>query len=250
MQLNTQPVNYQLFDRAILEWEQHARVTGSASDPALGLNPVSGTPLGTTEIVTNQGEGIHEYRRGKVAVFMEKIYRDWVLNYLVADMNKGLEWVDELSLEDMQDLSERVMTNVFNNKIKEVFLSGQIITKEELAPLQEQFKKEFAKSSKKFLKIAKGEFTKLPLVVKINVAGKQKDLARMASGLTNIWRTIFTNPQGFVQTMQIPGASKAFNQMLEASGMNQMDFSQMPAQQAVPSPMQPNQLQNNQPVTK
>lgn len=49
--------------------EQRARVKGSASDPALGLNPVSGTPLGTTQTVVQQGQGIHEYRQGKIATF-------------------------------------------------------------------------------------------------------------------------------------------------------------------------------------
>ena len=241
-QLNTQPVNYQLFDRASQEWEQHARTTGSASDPALGLNPVSGTPLGTTQTVVAQGEGIHEYKRGKIALFIgNEIYTDWVLEYLVADMNKGMEWADELSLDEMQDLADRVMTNSFNKYIKDKILSGETVTEEQMVPLRELFKKEFTKSSKKFLKIVKDEFSKLPLKVKVNVAGKQKDLAKVADKLTNVFRTIFANPQGFIETMKIPGASKAFNEMLEASGLSQMDFSQLPEQtmQPVESPVAP-----------
>jgi hypothetical protein len=240
-QLNTQPVNFQLFDRAMQEWEQHARTTGSASDPALGLNPVSGTPLGTTQTVVMQGEGIHEYRRGKIATFIAEIYRDWIMDYLVADMNKGLEWVDDLSLEDMQKLSEDVMTNEFNRYIKEKILAGMTVTEEELEPLREIFKKDFSKSSKKFLKIAKDEFADLPMLVKVNVAGKQKDLGRLADKLTNIWRSIFMNPQGFIATMAIPGASKAFNEMLEASGLSQMDFSNMPKPQEMQPEAQPQQ---------
>lgn len=233
-QLNTQPINMALFEKASQSWEQHARVTGSASDPALGINPVSGTPLGTTQIVTDQGEGIHEYRQGKVAAFMGEIYRDWVIDYLVADMNKGLEWADELSLEEMQKLAEDVMTNQFNDYIKKKILSGQMVSEEELAPLREQFKKEFMKSSTKFLKILQGEFESKPMKVKFNIAGKQKNLAKMADKLSNIFKTIFANPQGFIQTMQIPGAAEAFNSLLEASGLKQMDFSTMPAQMTAP----------------
>jgi hypothetical protein len=51
------------------------------------------------------------------------------------------------------------------------------------------------------------------------------------------------NPQGFIATMAIPGASKAFNEMLEASGLSQIDFSNMPK----PEPMQPMEQPQPQP---
>jgi len=259
-QLNTQPVNIGLFDKASLAWEQHARVTGSASDPALGLNPVSGTPLGTTQIVTGQGEGIHEFNRGKIATFIHEIHIDWIMDYLIADMNKGLKWIDDLSLDEMQKLAEDVMTNSFNQYIKDKILNGELVTEEELAPLRDKFKAQFMKSNKKFLEIVKGEFKDLPINLKVNVAGKQRDAGKMTEKLTNIFRTIFANPQGFMETMKIPGANKAFNDMLEASGLSQYDFtipqsmqSQQPPQapqHAQPSPIQSNQLQANAPVAQ
>jgi hypothetical protein len=226
-----------------------ARMLGSASDAQLGLNPVSGTPLGTTQIVTAQGLGIHDYRRGKIASFIEEIYRDWVLQYLIDDMNKGLTWVDELTLDEMQKLSEDVMTNEFNRYIKEKILAKQTPpTPEELEILKEIFKKEFTKSSKKFLEIVRGDFKGLPMKIKINVAGKQKDMSKMVDKLGNVWRAIFANPQGFMATMAIPGANKAFNQMLEGSGLEQFDFSQAPPMpQSMPEQLQ-EPLTTNQPI--
>lgn len=233
-QLNTQPVNIQLFDKANQQWEQHARTTGSASDPALGIDPVSGTPLGTTQTVVAQGQGIHEYQRGRIATFIGEIYRDWILDYLVADMLKGDEWIEELTLDELQSFAETVMTNTFNDYIKVKILNGHFVTEEEIAPLRDQFKKDFMKSNKKFLKIVKGEFASMPMKIKFNIANKQKDLGTMVDKLSNIFKTIFANPQGFMETMKIPGAAKAFNEMLEASGLNQMDFTQMPEQQPQP----------------
>lgn len=255
-QLNTQPINYQLFDKASLEWEQHARTTGSASDPALGLDPVSGTPLGTTQIVTQQGEGIHEYRRGKTAQFIGEIYRDWILQYLVDEMNKGDSWLEELDTNELQQVAETVSIKTSNKRIKDQILSGKMVTKEEQDTMRQLLKDEFMKKGRKhFMEIMKGEFEELPIDVEMNVARKQKNLQALTDKLSNVFRSIFANPQGFVATMQIPAAAKAFNEMLEASGLNPMDFSVMPtAMQAPPSqappeaqlsPLQPAQLTTN-----
>lgn len=224
-QLNTTPVNITLFDNATQEWEQHARVTGSASDPALGIDPASGTPLGTTQIVTSQGEGIHDYIRGKVAVFMNEIYQDWVIDYLKKDMMKGNVWLSELSLEELQSVADRVAVNYSNETIKEKLLAGEIVTKEQQDAMHQAYTQQFMKSgNSQFLELLKGEIKDIPMKIKFNIAGKQKDLSKMVEKLTNIWRTILANPQGFAATMLIPGAAKSFNDMLEASGLSPISF--------------------------
>lgn len=256
--VNTQQPNFNLFDRAVAEWEQQARVTGSASDPALGLNPVSGTPLGTTQIVTTQGVGIHEYRRGKIATFIYEIYRDWVVKYLENAINKGDEWLDELSLDELKAVAESVASNSVKDLVKKMTLNGQVVNDKDQMMMEEIIKQDYQKSgNKKFLKIMKDEFAKLPLVIKINVAGKQKDMAIMADKMGNIFRAIFANPQGFVATMQIPSAAKAFNEMLEYSGLSPIDYTQLPSMESMqppeaptPSPIQsatePTLINNNQ----
>jgi len=245
-QLNTQPVSFNLFDRAAIEWEQFSRVKGSASDPALGITPVSGTPLGTTQMITAQGEGIHEFRRGRTAAFIGEIYREWVMDYLVKEMNKGDTWLDELDSDELQEVAEKVSVNVSNYRIKEMILKGAMPTPEMQKTMQDMIKEEFKKGGKKrFIEIMKDEFKDLPVKVKINVAGKQKNLSEMTTKLTNVFQAIFSNPQGFMQVMQIPQASKAFSEMLEYSGLSQMDFSNVPPpmpEQGTLSPIQPSNL--------
>ena len=93
--------------------KQNARVKGSASDPALGLNPTSGTPLGTTQTVVQQGEGIHEYRRGKIATFFaDQLYRDWILQMMVDDLDQGKNFSEVLSLDELQEVVEVISKNM------------------------------------------------------------------------------------------------------------------------------------------
>lgn len=64
--------------------------------------------------------GIHEYRKGRMADFWEEIYRDWVIPRFAKDLTKDTEWVDDLSLDELQWLAEQVTTKESNKKIKEI----------------------------------------------------------------------------------------------------------------------------------
>lgn len=220
-QLIIQPINKNAFDNNVNKWEQVARTIGSASDPQLGLNPVSGTPLGTTEIVTSQGQGIHEYRRGKIATFWGEIYRDWVLQYLADEMNKGDKWLEELTLEELQEVADKVSINTSNKRIKEMVLSGKMLTKQEQEVMTQLIKEDFLKGGKKrFLEIMKGEFKDLPLDVEFSIAGKQKNLAEVVSKLNAVFRAVFANPA----ILQQPGMGELFNEILESSGLSPINF--------------------------
>lgn len=56
----------------------------------------------------------------------------------------------------------------------------------------------------------------------INIKGKQRRMVENADKITNIIREVIRNPQAIAQ---VPGIAKAFNQLLEESGMSPIDFS-------------------------
>ncbi len=224
------------------KWEQDARVIGAASDPALGLNPISGTPLGTTEIVTQQGQGIHEYRRGKIAEFWAEIYRDWGLPHFSKEINKGSKWLDKLSLEELEFIAEKVSTKEKNRKVKSMILEGETFTKERVEQFREMVKEQFMNGGEeRFLEAIKDEFKDLELDVDVNVSGKQENMAEMISKLNSVFRSLFT--PGAIQALQAsPELSKLLNQILESAGMNQISFGSPQRQiQAPPQQTQPPQ---------
>jgi hypothetical protein len=80
----------------------------------------------------------------------------------------------------------------------------------------------------------------------INVAGKQKDLAILSDKLLSVFQFVLANPAGFQQAMQIPALAKSFSDILEFSGLSQVDFSSlMTPPTAVPAEVQqpPQQMQ-------
>ena len=251
-QLQLQPINKTAFDNNVNKWEQVARTIGSASDPALGLNPVSGTPLGTTEIVTQQGIGIHEYRQGQIAEFWAEIYRDWVLPHMRDEINKGSKWLDELTLAELQEVAEKVSTKYVNERIKKLILEGKMVTPEEMALMKDVIKQEFMKGGeKRFLEAFKDEFADLPMDIEISIRNKQKNLAEVVSKLNSVFRTLFT-PGAIQAIQQNEGLSELLNNILESGGMSPVNFSSFtqpmtePTSQpniSQPSPLQAPQLQ-------
>jgi len=229
-QLTIQPYNKAQFDQATKEWEARAMVIGSASEGSLGKNPSSGTPFALQDLIVQEGNGAHEYRQGQLAVFMAEIEREWILPWLVDEMNEGQTFLDELSLDELQYVADQVLTNEINDRIKAKMLlpgmKAEMMTQEGADSLRQVLREEFMKAGpKRFLELMKDELRDIPIDVDTNIVGKQKDLAEMAAKLTNIFRAVIADPS----VLQHKGMGDLFNQIIEASGFNPIDFSSFTA---------------------
>ena len=204
-----------------------ARTLGSASEGALGKAPPSGTPFALQELIVQQGEGIHDYRRGKIATFFaDVLYRDLILKYLVHDINQSIEFSEELSLEEINEIADIIAVNSTEKKIDEMIRKeGKVVTREQremMVELAKEFEKK--KGSRRFFETIKNELKDIPMKVKVNVAGKQRYMAQNADKLSKLIGNILANPQAFAM---LPGLGSAYNQLLEESGMNPIDFSKI-----------------------
>lgn len=238
------PRNLNLFNDSVARWEQHAQQIASASDAILGESPTSGTPFRLQALVTQEAHSLHIYRRGKIATFLDEIYRDWIIPQIVKEVAKGDEWLAELDNDEMVEIADMVANSQANKAIKEKVLSGEIVNTEDIDLLKQQTKDEFVKGGgKKFLEILKDEFKNISIDVYTNIAGKQADLPALVDKLTNVFRTIAANPQ----ILQNPGMAKLLNQILENSGLNPIDYASLT--KPIPQQAQPTeQQQQQQPV--
>lgn len=252
-QIDTFPRNIKLFENSVAQWEAHAQQMGAANDAIMGQSPASGTPFKLQELVTQESHGLHEYRRGQYAKHLEEIYNDWIIPHIQKKIVEGKTFLSELSLEELQYVTDALVECEANKMVKERILNGEVITKEERDMFKEDMREQFKKKGNKhFIEILKGEFKNVPLAVKVSVAGKSKNLSLMVDKLTNVFRTIMTNPA----ILQSAPMASLFNQIIEASGLDPVDFTgfKLPPepqpmdqmQQGQPSPMQP-QMQSPQP---
>lgn len=248
-QVDTFPRNLALFERSVAEWENHAKEISGATDALLGQNPTSGTPFKLQDLVVRQGEGLHAKRRGKNAVFFQEVYRDWIIPQMVKEMTQGVEWLSELSLDEMQYIADCLVRNKAKEFLDEKVLSGQPIDPQEVELYKQKVRDEFVQGgNEQFLKLLKDEIKGLPIAVKVDIADKD-DLSQMVDKLSNVMRFAFStyNPQtGKFAIFDDPRMAKLFNEILEYSGLSPVDFYQQPKEQPQQPPQQLPQQQLQQ----
>lgn len=238
------PANIQLFSQGINEWYEQAQLAGSAFDPIMGKEAASGTTFRGQERSVAQNQGLHTFRRGQRAKFIEEIYRDWIIPDIKKEILQGKKFLASLTTEELDWVSQQLAENYANTTRNEAVLNGEIPPEKD--QLKQQFLQDFrTKGNKHMLEILAKEFDDVEIKLGINVANKQKDLAGVSDKLLSIFQFIIANPQGFQYVMQLPGMSKAFNDILEYSGLNQVDFAALsslpPPQMQAPGAQQPTQ---------
>jgi hypothetical protein len=236
-QIDTTPRNITLFERSVGQWENHARTMGAATESIMGEQPASGTPFKLQELITAEAHSLHEYRKGKIATFVEEIYRDWIIPYIAKEITKDQEFLAEIDFDEMQAIADNLVVCVANTYIKEKILNGELVNDEEVEKLKEKARDEFMRGgNKKFIKILEGEMQNAPLSVKVNISGKQKYLSATTDKLVNVWRTIISSPQ----VLDDPRMAKLFNQILEASNLSPIDFYAKPRKPEIIPQQKPN----------
>ena len=243
-QINTQPINLPAFERLVSDWNDHAQAISGASDALMGINAPAGTPFALQELTTQQAQAIHVFRRGKVATFFEQLEREWILPWLVRDMGNGKQFLSTLSMDELQQVADSLVECQTNDVIKDKILKGQEIIPSDIDAVKAKIRANFMKGgSKRFLEIFKGEMKDVPISVKVDVAGKQKNLSAVTDKLVNIFKQIIATPQ----VLDDPRMAKILNQILEASGLSPIDFGMAlpPKPQQTPPANTP---PNNQPV--
>ncbi len=222
--MNTQPVNVPLFNAAAQKWEEHARTVGAATDAVLGEDPAAGTPFKLQDVIIQQGLGLHDYRRGKYAIFIGVVYTDWIIPQICKDLQNGKKFLEELSLKELQYVADSLVECQANEVIMEKILNGQEIVPADIENMKKGIRAQFMKKGNKhFLEIFQGEMKDAPMQVRVNVDGKQKDLAKITDKVVNIIRQIIASPGILAQ----PGMADLFNQIIEYSGLSPVDFSSM-----------------------
>lgn len=240
-QMPTNAQNISLFNDAMDRLENNARVKGAASEGMLGESPSAGTPFKLFESQNILAQGMHKYRQGQIAVFMDEIYRDWSLKHIEKDIDDDHDFLSELSADEMLFVAKRVATKQWNDNTKNTILSGQIADPSAKdAFIQKEIDSYMGDGNKRFIKIVKGELKDIPLDVRTNIANKQRNLALMTDKLTNVLSKFLVSPQ----LRQDPEMIKLLNEILNTSGMNPIMFNTTPPQMQAPQPA----MQLNQPV--
>lgn len=230
--LNNGVPNITAFENAIQAWDDNAKQIASAQDPVAGVEGKSGMPFRLGMLLNQEGHSLHQYRKGKLGgIFLPEIYRDWIIPKMQKDMLKGDEFLSSLTIEEMQEVADQVITSVFNKSMIKKVLGGeekpaQMVMPGEQESLKEIYKRDFFKSgNKKFITILEQEMKDLPLDMVVNVTDEDKNRSQITEKLSYVFnqaaQILGANPNFFVEH---PEMAKLFNEIIESSGLSPVMF--------------------------
>jgi len=248
-QVAISPINVNFFKDKVEQWNQQAKTISASFDSISGTEAKSGTPFRLGLMQNQEAHSLHLYRKEKLSIFLQYIYRDWILPHFVRDLKKPQTFLAELSLDELQSIAEQVVTNAQNEEIKKKMfdMDSQDLTQEKLDAIAAVTRANFTASNKKFIQIFEDDFKDMPIDVQIIIGGENKNNAFIAEKLSAIFAQIAQNPA----ILENPMMEKLFNEILEASGVSPMEFKTMnkkPAQPEQPAPTAPPNP-NAQPAT-
>ena len=221
-QLDTTPRNANQFDNNNVDWENSGQSIGSAFDPLMGAPAPSGSTFRGQERQVIEGKGIHDYRRGKIATFLDEMYQDWFMVQFAKDIVKKQSFLVELSADEMQEIITQVAENEANRTRNEQVLSAEL--PEDKEALKTNITESFFRSgNKKFLEILEKELKDIPVSVRLNIAQKQAYLGQLADKITGVFQQLL-NPQTLQVMAANPGLAKPFNELLESQGLSPIQF--------------------------
>lgn len=222
-QINTQAVNFPLFASAMQRWDEHAKTVSGAYDVIAGESPKSGTAFRTVAVLNQEAHSLHKYRKQGLGRWIEEIYRDWILEFLVDEMRNEQIFMDTLSQEEMEEIANNLAIQEANRLINERVSKLELPTQEEVDALKEGVKMNFmAGGNKRFFKILKDELKDLPIDVQILITDEQRNNAFIADKLSSVFGQVAQNPT----ILQDPYARKLFNEIMELSGLSPIQYSQ------------------------
>jgi hypothetical protein len=257
---NTAP-NVVAFENNIQSWDANAKEIAAAFDSISGADAKSGTPFRLGMLLNQEAHSLHKDRKQKFLNGLTQVYRKWMVPEFQKEILKEQEFLADLPLDELERISDEVITSLFNKEVAKKVLDGQIIAPGEQEELLEAYKQNFFKGgNKRFLKIFKDEMKDLPIDVRFAMGSEIDNKALMAEKLSAIWTQVVqilqVNPNFFNEH---PEMAKLFNEIIESSGLSPVAFGlskprtapQNAPQQAVnpqagQMPQMPMQL-NNQP---
>lgn len=222
-QMNVNIPNIVAFENALQAWDNTAKEISASFDTISGADNKSGTPFRLGLLLNQEAHSLHQYRKGKLGgQFLPEIYRDWIIPEIQIQLSsKDNEFMANLSLDEMQNVAEQVVTCTVNKAIVQKILGGNVIDYGEVDSMIATYKEIFFKGgNKKFFAIFKDELKGLPIDIEVNITGEEKNKALMAEKMGAVFTQIAQNPA----LLDDPRMAKLFNEILETSGLSPLAY--------------------------
>lgn len=236
------------------QWKALSNEITGISESMLGNTAPSGTAWRQVETLLQQNQSLFEVMRDNKGLYIEDMFRTYVIPFLKKKMDTSKEVSATLELYDIEKIDSKFIKNksitVTNETIKEKLLNKKEVTPEEQAvmiqgeqmalkeSLSELGNQRFFKPSEISDKTWKAQFVNLEWDLEVDTKDEQVDNDAVTT-LNTLLGTIASNPM----VLQDPNMKMIVNKILAKTGQVS------PIELTKTSPLQPQLPAASQPIT-
>lgn len=242
-QVNNSPTSLPAFDKLVDEWNTQAERVSSTFNAITGETMPSGTPYRQTAILNQEAGSLFEYRREEAGLFVQEIYQDWILPFIVKQIRKDKELTATLEPEELERLSNAIADHEATDFAKEQILTDNLAVQQDIDAVHEAARETSMKRPRQSL----GQFKDLfkddwEGRADVITTGEQKNKAAVLETVNNAIKFVVAMqlPDGRNLVMEDGVMRDLFLQLMEFAGISPVLFGKRPgASSPAPTPVIP-----------
>jgi hypothetical protein len=247
--VNNAPIALNGLSELMSDWNTQAENVTSTYPAILGSTPPHGTAFRTVAAMNQEASALFEYRRQEAGIFIQEIYTDWILPFIVKQIKNQKELIANLEPDELEILSSAVAEHEALSFAKKQILGGSLVHNQDLAAIKQAAKTKAGKRARHGFSEFADLFTNWEGTVDVNVTGEQKDKDKMLGYLFQLFGAIAANPA----ILQDKTMARIFNEIVETIGASPLFKQSDPAQSgqtqaAAPQQQQPQPAPQPQPA--
>lgn len=214
------------FDQLAAEWNRVLALANdltNAREVIQGINPASGTPLGTTQLLNQNAGKLYDFLREKLAIPFTEMFEQWIIPEQIKDLNQQ----EILRLTGDSDLLERLHKIIVDDWYIQNLVGLPPHTKEIAGAMKAEKMAELKSRPQLLMKATKNLFKRFKPSVAVVITGEQVNLEADV-------QTLMT----FVQAEPDPIRKQAILEMVAKK--KGLDFGSLPKSEPQALQPQPN----------
>lgn len=239
--------NLSAFESEEQSYLQQAEKLTFSYDAVRGENPASGTPLGTTEIVTSQAMSTFGFKRENVTIAYRDFFNSLVMPQLLSDLNAEHIMRFTGSSQELAKLDMMASELYANQFIKEEVLKGNFPTIADVEKAKQEKIKEYKKlGTSRFLKIKEAFYDDAEFEFDYVIDNENYDVQAITSNLKTVIGDLASNPA----ILQDPRLKLMYFKFAEKIGVSQAEIEAADEQAAEMEQHEAQQTLLNQALTE
>lgn len=203
------------YGNLINQWfTQYERAT-SAYSAQRGESPTSRTSFKLQAAVISQSSSVLESLQEDLGIFVTEIFEDWILPFQAKKLNTEHILSHNFNIEELKEIDRNFSTHHANKRMKEMILSGKVVTPEEYAAFYQEADQSVKRTKDtRFLAVPKDYYKDVVSKVTIHITNERRNKKAVLESLSNIMMVYAKNPE----IVNDPALTQIFMKIVELSG--------------------------------